>query len=443
MNKQAWIERAKELGLEGFEITESRRNSRDIVWFESQMDSYTTSRILSTSMRALSNGKIVSISMEKVDDNEMDKVLNSLIEAASHVSESEKDELVPVMENVEVCSLHTWRTPEPQEIKDFLASLEKKFLAADERVTMVNGLYWSNGKFESELTNSLGVHVKDEGESQMVGAQITMMDDGDLRDGFLIELVPDIDTFDQDAFVKKLVDKVKDQLHASSMESTTCPVLFTNETMTTLFSSFENMFSGSVIAKGLSPVSGKVGQKIFSDKITVIDDPKNQDALMLQNYDDEGHPTYEKVVVDKGVFETVLHNTKSALKMNAQSTGNGFKSGGGATDAMAMNMYIVPGKESFDELVKQMDNGVVITDLAGMHAGIDFITTNFSLQAQGYLVENGKKTRPLTLITIAGNFLALMNEVVAVGNDLEWKANTTACPAILFKEAAIGGTTNG
>lgn len=125
--------------------------------------------------------------------------------------------------------------------------------------------------------------------------------------------------------------------------------------------------------------------------------------------------------------------------MDAESTGNGFRSGGGATTVSSMNLYIVSGPNSFDSLLEKMDNGVVISELAGMHAGIDFVSTNFSLQAKGYLVENGRKVRPLTLITVAGNFIDLMNHVEAVGDDLKWEMRSTAAPSILFEEAAVGG----
>lgn len=274
---------------------------------------------------------------------------------------------------------------------------------------------------------------------QAIAAVITMVDGEDLRDGYLVKLIENLDDFDQDAFVEELIEKVSSHLHARSMGSVLCPVIFNNETMSTLFSCFSGMFSGSLIAKGISPLTDKLHEKIFSDKITIIDDPRNQDALFLQNYDDEGHPTYTKTVVDHGVFETILHNTKSALKMNTESTGNGFKSGAGATDVSPMNLYIQPGDESMDQLIEQMGNGVIITDLGGMHAGVDFVSTNFSLQAQGYLVENGKKVRPLTLITVAGNFIELMNNVVAVGNNLKWETRNVCAPAILFKEVSIGG----
>lgn len=439
MNKQKWLERARELGIDGFEITQTMRKSREVSWFEHKMDTFVTSRILSTSMRALINDKVVALSMEKVDDEDMDEILNSLKTTAALVSDSEKDELVPVMETELVQSTKVWVEPSAEEIKELLASLEEKLEKADPRITMVNGLEFSSGRVQSELTNSLGVSVAEQGASQVVVGQITMKEDGDLRDGYLVKAVYDIHDFDQDAFVKELVDDVASQMHARSLSSRTCPVVLKGEAMSTLFSCFAAMFYGDTIAKGISPLTGKLHEKIFSDKITVIDDPRNLDSIYLQNYDDEGHPTYAKTVVDKGVFETILHNTKSALKMGAESTGNGFKSGGGATSVSAMNLYIVPGQDDFDTLLKTMDNGVVITDLAGMHAGVDFVSANFSLQARGYLVENGQKSRPLTLITIAGNFLELMKNVEAVGDDLKWEVRSVTCPSILFTEAAIGG----
>ena len=89
MNKQQWIDRARELGIEGLEITQVKSRSREMNWFEGQLDSFVTSRVLSTSLRALIGGKIVSTSLEKVEDEKMDEVLNQLITAAKEVSESE------------------------------------------------------------------------------------------------------------------------------------------------------------------------------------------------------------------------------------------------------------------------------------------------------------------------------------------------------------------
>lgn len=439
MNKQKWMQTALDMGMEGLEITTARSVSRELTWFEGKMDTFVNSRILYTSLRALVDGKIVSLSIEKVDDDKMMETLGQLKDTAKYVSDSEKDIFVGVMETEEVRSDRKWVEPDASRIQEFLADLEKRLLAADPRVKMVNQLGFESGRNESELTNTLGVNVQDGYEMQAVVADITMVEGEDLRDGYLVRPVYDLETFDVEGFVDELIAKVASTLNAKSCSARTCPVIFEKEAMSTLLSCFAGMFSGDLIYKGISPISNRLNEKVFSDQITIIDDPRNLDAIHMQNYDDEGHPTYTKTLIDKGVFKTILHNTRSAIKMNAESTGNGFKSGAGATGVSPMNLYIQNGDQSFEKLLKEMDNGVVITDLQGMHAGVDFVSGNFSLQAKGYLVENGQKVRPLTLITVAGNFFDLLSDVWAVGDDLEWQLRSITSPSILFRKAAIGG----
>lgn len=439
MNKQKWMQTALDMGMEGLEITTALSVSRELTWFEGKMDTFVNSRILYTSLRALVDGKIVSLSIEKVDDDKMMETLGQLKDTAKYVSDSEKDIFVGVMETEEVHSDRKWVEPDASRIQEFLADLEKRLLAADPRVKMVNQLGFESGRNESELTNTLGVNVQDGYEMQAVVADITMVEGEDLRDGYLVRPVYDLETFDVEGFVDELIAKVASTLNAKSCSARTCPVIFEKEAMSTLLSCFAGMFSGDLIYKGISPISNRLNEKVFSDQITIIDDPRNLDAIHMQNYDDEGHPTYTKTLIDKGVFKTILHNTRSAIKMNAESTGNGFKSGAGATGVSPMNLYIQNGDQSFEKLLKEMDNGVVITDLQGMHAGVDFVSGNFSLQAKGYLVENGQKVRPLTLITVAGNFFDLLSDVWAVGDDLEWQLRSITSPSILFRKAAIGG----
>lgn len=440
MNKNLWFARAKELGIEGLEISQSLNRSRELSWFDQKVDSFVTSKVISTSIRALVNGKIVSISLEKVDDDMIDEVLNNLVVQSENVSDTEKDILIPVMDTDETLSARNWIRPSMDEIRKVLSSLEEKLLKADPRVVQVNAIEWADSESGRDLRNSLGVNVSDSSRAQTLFAQITMKDGDEIRDGYEIEIVENLADFNEDAFVKRLVDKVAGTLHARSLNSRTCPVIFNKDAMTTLFSCFESSFYGSTISKGISMLTGKLGEKIWSDKITVIDDPRNQDSIYLRNYDDEGHPTFTKIVVDHGVFSTILHNSRSAIKMDAESTGNGYRSGGGSTDVSSLNLYIVPGKDSLKELEERMGNGVEITELAGMHAGVDPVSGNFSLQARGWLIEHGEKVRPLTLITVAGNFNDLMNHVEAVGNDLDWTYHSTVCPSILFSECAIAGS---
>ena len=104
-----------------------------------------------------------------------------------------------------------------------------------------------------------------------------------------------------------------------------------------------------------------------------------------------------------------------------------------------MNCYIQKGNVSLEEMMEHMQEGLVITSLQGLHAGIDFVRANFSLQCSGYLVKNGKKGRAVSMITVAGNYLELMNQIEEVGSDLEWEYHSIVAPSIRFTSCAISG----
>ena len=135
----------------------------------------------------------------------------------------------------------------------------------------------------------------------------------------------------------------------------------------------------------------------------------------------------------RGVFS-------SAKRMNTVSTGNGFKAGyASAVGIRPMNCSILPGEKSLEDMMREMGSGLVITRLAGLHAGLNHTTTDFSLLCSGYAVENGERGRDVALITVAGNFLDLMKKVVDVGSDLDWEYRSVAAPSIRFESCAVSG----
>lgn len=98
-----------------------------------------------------------------------------------------------------------------------------------------------------------------------------------------------------------------------------------------------------------------------------------------------------------------------------------------------------PGKKSLEELFQEVNNGVYITDIQGLHAGLDPQTGNFSLQSTGFLIKDGKKDRPLDIITVSGNLMKLFNDIKTVGNDSKTFISAVSCPSIIIKKLSIGG----
>ena len=435
-----WIRKALEEGFESFEVYQDVEEEKKYTWYKGNLDTFVTSHVTGTALRGIYKGKLANYATEDSGDAQMERVLSLMKEQSLAVTSEDQVFIREPKETEEYADTHCFEIPSADEVKAFLSEIEKKILSYDERVISVNEVEWEEIVSGREIVNSKGLSVKDRSRIHVIIAECAVMEKEEVKDAFDYKAVEKISDFDTDAFVKKICGKALGKLGASAVKSGNYPVIIEKEAMSDLLGAFSYLFSGDLISKGISPLRDKLGKEIFSQKITVIDDPRCPDSYQTDNYDDEGCPTFRKEVVKDGIFATALHNSKTAAKMGTESTGNGFKAGyASAVGVSPMNCYIAPGKKSFEDLMADMGEGLVIEDLAGLHAGIDHVTGNFSLQCAGYLVKGGKKVKSVSLITIAGNFLDMMKNMKEVGSDLEWGLSEVTAPSILFAEVAISG----
>ena len=151
-------------------------------------------------------------------------------------------------------------------------------------------------------------------------------------------------------------------------------------------------------------------------------------------------------MVDGGVFKTFLHNTKTARKDGVTPTGNGFKANfDSAVNIAGTNFFVKPAEgKPLCALMEELGEGLMITDFAGLHSGANAVSGEFSLQAQGFVIKNGKKDRPVELITVSGNFFDVLNNITAVGSDLKFggpdRAGTIGSPSLLIRDLDIAGS---
>ena len=435
MNKQEWFDKAKAAGFAAFEIGTSRESGRSLTWYQGDMDTFVTKQSASTTLRALTEGgRQVVITTEHPEELDADAVLKKMAETAAVITSEDESFIREPAEALPAASKYHFVQPEPEAIRQALAAVEAKLSAYDPRIAQVTDLEWEEESAGKEVDNSRGMAVAESGCAQLLIAGVAAAENGEVKSEFRVEVVEDLAAFDADTFVKKLCDEAIGKLGGAPIPSGAYPVILEKEAMTGLFSALSGMFSGDLIGKGISPLRDKLGQAVFSEKITVTDDPRLPELLMPVAYDDEGCPTARKELVKDGVFVKMLHDTKSGARMKAESTGNGFRGG-----VRPMGLGIEPGEKTLEQMMADMGDGLVITDLAGLHAGIDHVTTDFSLQCSGYLVKGGKRDRAVTLITVAGNFLDMMKHVVCVGSDVEWKYRTIAAPSIAFESLSIAG----
>ena len=190
------------------------------------------------------------------------------------------------------------------------------------------------------------------------------------------------------------------------------------------------------VQKNTSLFKGKLNQQVASKKITIEERPLDKNPF-FRYFDDEGVATYNKKIIDKGVLSTFLYNLATAKKDGVESTGNGYRGGGKVGTSMA-NIVLKPGKKSEEELFREVNEGIYITSVEGLHAGMNAQSGNFSLQAKGFLIENGKKGKPVCLITVAGNLFDVFKNIKEVASNSNRHGKTIAS-SVYLKSIAVSG----
>lgn len=216
-----------------------------------------------------------------------------------------------------------------------------------------------------------------------------------------------------------------------------CPAVLRNSVVAELIEFLSSSFSAEQIDKGRSMLAGKLGERIFGEKITLVDDGLLEDGYATSPFDGEGVPSRKNVLVDQGTMRGALYDVYYARKKGTEPSGVSARGIKSPPSIAFTNLYVKPGQESFDQLVGGISKGILITDLMGVHTA-NPVTGDFSLGASGLLIENGKLTQPVQGFAVAGNVLELFRRMQSVGSDLRFFGNVGA-PSVRVTELAIGG----
>jgi len=322
--------------------------------------------------------------------------------------------------------------------KEVGLSLEKAILAADSRIDAVDSLSISCSRGPVIRRNSLGLKMYVDEDFVSIGASVRASSGDIVKSNGNSWYGQDIDEFDQDKFVKELVDELVAKFDAASVKSDSYDIILQNKVVIKLFGSFFSSFSSYQMAKGMSRLKGKEGEKIAAECLTLSELPTYEKALFKVPFDDEGVLTYDKNIIENGVFKTALYDIKTEHMTGTKSTGNGF----GGIDLS--NVVIKPDEsiKTIEELAEILGNGLIITDISGLHAGLNPITGDFSLLSEGFIVENGKIGHAVEQITISDNFFDMINRIAKIGGDVDKLLGSNGeffTPSIIINGVAIAG----
>ncbi len=234
------------------------------------------------------------------------------------------------------------------------------------------------------------------------------------------------DLDDAEELGKLSADQTIRKLSPKKIGSEKISIIFDKRIAKGLLSTFASAISSSAISRGTSFLKDKVNQKIFSDKINVIDKPDMIKGLGSRNFDIEGVKTDTLKLVDQGILKHYLIDTYNGKKLHLKSNG---RCGG------TSNLYFENGNVSFKDLLNSSPKSLYITETIGH--GSNIVTGDYSVGATGFLVENGEFKYPINEITIAGNFKDMFQNIY-LANDLEFKYATNS-PTMMIEGMVVAG----
>ena len=440
--KSAIENEAKLQGVDEYEIYYMSNEELSVDTLNKEPNSFSSGISGGICFRVLHDGKIGYASTELMEEDEVRSLVSR---AKNNAIATEKPDTVGIFKGSEsYAEINNtgFEAMGAGQLKKLCLDLAEEIYNTSDKVTGGTATYGITAGFEIRLSNSHGLNLKTKCGLNAIQLNSVVCDDGKYESDYDIkELKGDIDI---KALAKGTVESAIRKANAGYVESGKYSVVFSPKQMRALLSVYSSVFSAKMAQMGMSLLAGKEGEKIAADIVTITDDPMREGVSIQTNFDAEGVAAYRKAVVEGGVLKTLLHNRETAKAQGVESTGNASK--GRYSSPVAISPYafcLEAGEKSLDELLLMADGGLYITELKGMHAGANSVTGDFSLEAAGFKIKDGRLTDAVKSFTIAGNFFDILKSIVAISNEVEIAITggftTFGAPAVLLNDMSIAG----
>lgn len=430
MDKQQFMDRllaeAKAQGIDPAEVYFSAGSSFSAGAMNGNIDSYKVSTRQGLGLRGMYQGKMGYASTQAFDEEAIRQLIEGVKEGALLREDEGAEEIYEGdAEYPTVVSYDETLALVPATAKlDAVLAIEKAALESVDTVKQCEGTQLSTMSGEVYLRNSYGLNLQHKDNAFIAYTGAIAKDGDSTSTGMAFKCGRDFAKLDVKKLGEEAAQEAASGLHAEPVPAGNYRMILRYDAMQSLLATFCGIFSAENAQQGLSLLKGREGEKIAADCVTLMDDPLLEGGFDSAPFDGEGVASKTKAVVENGVLKTLLHNRKTAKKQGVASTGNALRPGLSAPITVApTNFFFKPGDKTLAELEADMSDGLVITDLSGLHAGANMTSGDFSLLSKGYLLKDGKRVQPVEQITIAGNFYDVLKNIRAIGNDLIFPAS--------------------
>lgn len=314
---------------------------------------------------------------------------------------------------------------------------ERAALETDSRLDNSEGADFSHSYNEILYVTSKGFQGSNRGSGASLSVSPIAREKGQMQRDYWSSSKRKFRQLDSPEFVgHKAAKRTLRRLGARKVSTQHAPVIFEPEIAASLLGHIASALSGYALYKKASFLTDKIGQKITSDIISIVDDPTLPSGFGSKPFDGEGLPSYKKNILENGVLKSYLLDTYSGKKLGLPSTGNAVRGTGSGPGVGISNFHMLPGTHSQEEIIASVQSGLLVTELIGF--GVNLITGDYSRGAAGIWIENGELAYPVEELTIAGNLQDMYINIELIGNDVDL-TRQIAAPTLKISEMMIAG----
>jgi len=437
--------KAIDKGISELEIYYQKKKEFNCKVFRGKVEKYQISEESGLSIRGMHNERIGYYYTELLDTSVINEIVNSIIESSKNIEVLDEEitgENITLTNNDDYDS--DLKDIDREDIIKKMIDAETKLLSKSNYIVDAPYNMFADIEYENSLINSKGLKLNQKSNMYYCVLSALAKKGEQNKTAINIFVNRDLDVLNYKDIIKEVAKESTDLLSASSVKSGIYDIVFRNDVASEILNSFSPIFSGEMRIKGLSVLDGKLGEKVGSGVLSIIDDPFNKKAIIKRTFDDEGTMTTKKILVEDGIFKSFLHNKKTAKKTEEKNTGNGYRSSYKSTiDVSSTNLFIEQGNSKLDEVIKDIEEGILIIDVQALHSGLSVVSGDFSLPAQGYYIKNGVIDGSVDSITVSGNILDVFANIVTVCDDLKFYLpngmGSVGSPSIHVKGINVSG----
>jgi PmbA protein len=423
-----------------------RGGETDVRIYQGAVEHFVSAQSEGVGIRVISEGRTGFAYAGTLDESAIGEVL---AEARDNVQFGEPDEYAALAEpdGVDVTEQSLWNEAladyATDDKIDLAKELEKLTSGQDPRVRVDDSNY-ADAYGESAVASTTGIRMSGRENGCYVSVS-TLADEGEGDDaetqtGFGFSVGRSPHEFDLEKAAREASDRATRLLGATKPASKRTTVVLDPMVTAQFLSVISSTLNGEAVVKGRSLFADRIGDEVAASSVTLIDDPTNPKAYSATDVDGEGLAARRNVLIQNGVLQQFVHNSYSARRAGTVSTGNATRGGFAGTPGVGcLALSLEPGTRTQAELIADIDDGLLVQTVQGLHSGVNPISGDFSTGAAGLLITNGQVGVPVREFTIASTLQRMLLDIIEIGGDVDWLPMRANGMSLVIRDVTLSG----